>query len=99
MIGLHVHLVFVLFRTRMTNGAAMRFTRLGSGEMVSGMAAIAPILYDGVTGKTACNLLSRFFYLTALLTQIKAVGMCMATLSTGTMSFELLRMTFPTDVV
>ncbi len=99
MIGLHVHLVFVLFRTGMTNGAAMRFTRLGSGEMVSGMAAITPNLCDGVTGKTTCNLHSRFLYLTALFAQVKAVGMCMATLSTGTMSFELLRMTLTTDVV
>jgi hypothetical protein len=63
------------------------------------MAAVASILCNGVTCKTARNLLSRFFYLTALFTQVNAVGMRMAALSTGAVSLELFRMTFTTDTV
>jgi hypothetical protein len=63
------------------------------------MAAVASIFYNGVTGKTARNLLSRFLYLTALFTQVNAVGMRMAALSTGAVSFELFRMTLTTDAV
>ncbi len=83
----------------MANSAAICFACLRSREMVSRMAAVAPIFCNGVTGKTARNLLSRFLYLTALLTQIYAVGMRMATLSTGAMPFELFRMTLTTDAV
>ncbi len=63
------------------------------------MAAVASIFCNGVTGKTARNLLSRFLYLTTLLTQVNAVGMRMAALSTGAVSFELFRMTLTTDAV
>jgi hypothetical protein len=63
------------------------------------MAAVAPVFCNGVTGKTARNLLSRFLYLTALLTQVNAVGMRMAALPTGAVSFELFWVTLSTDAV
>jgi hypothetical protein len=83
----------------MANSTAICFARLGNRKMVSGMAAVASILCNGMTGKTTRNLLSRFLYLTALFTQVNAVGMRMAALSTGAVSLELFRMTLTTNAV
>src|SRR3989304_2168417 len=82
----------------MTDCATVWFSGLGSRKSVPGMTTIASVL-NCMTAETGSRFFGRLLYLASQFYQFKMIGVCMRTLTTFTMSFQLLFVTFTTKIV
>src|SRR3989338_960375 len=82
----------------MTGCATVWFSGLCRRKSVPGMTAIASVL-NCMTAETGSRFFGRLLYLASQFYQFKMIGVCMRTLTTFTMSFQLFFVTFTTDIV